>query len=134
MFIIEILLGGRIMYARRFMISAAVYAFLGMAMGIYMAASRDHIQMPTHAHLNLLGWVSMGLFALAYRSWSALETTKFAAIHYWLSHVSVIGLTVGVGLIYAGKLAYEPIATASSIIAILNMALFIWLLVGNAKD
>lgn len=116
------------MYARRFIISAAVYALFGMALGIFMAASQDHVQMPTHAHLNLLGWVTMGLFGLTYRSWPVLETTRIAPIHFWLSHVSVIGLTTGVGLIYSGNVAFETVATVSSFITLVNMALFVGLL------
>jgi len=38
-----------------------------MAWGIFMAASRDHSSMPAHAHLNLLGWVSLFLFGIYYR-------------------------------------------------------------------
>ena len=49
------------MLAGRFIKSSIIYIVLGMALGIYMAASQDHSQMPTHAHLNLLGWVTMAL-------------------------------------------------------------------------
>jgi hypothetical protein len=43
---------------------ATVMALAGIAMGIGMAASHDHSLMPAHAHLNLLGWVSLFLFGI----------------------------------------------------------------------
>lgn len=48
------------MLADKFIKSAVVYIILGMILGIYMAASQNHSQMPTHAHLNLIGWVDDG--------------------------------------------------------------------------
>jgi hypothetical protein len=39
----------------------------GIGLGIYMAASEDHSLAPAHAHLNLLGWVTMMLYGLYHR-------------------------------------------------------------------
>jgi hypothetical protein len=39
----------------------------GMGLGIHMAASEDHSLAPAHAHLNLLGWVTMMLYGLYHR-------------------------------------------------------------------
>ena len=48
---------------------AVLYLIAGVGLGIFMAASHDYVMKPVHAHLNLLGWVTMGLFGLFYRSW-----------------------------------------------------------------
>ena len=45
---------------------------------------------------------------------------------------SKTGLTLGVGLIYAGMPEYEPIAIVASLIAIFNMALFAFLFFRNS--
>ena len=42
---------------RKFVISALCYALLGMVLGIHMAASKDHGQFVTHAHIMLVGFV-----------------------------------------------------------------------------
>ena len=44
---------------RLFLRIAVVYVLAGMALGIFMAMSDDHSQMPTHAHMNLMGWAPM---------------------------------------------------------------------------
>ena len=47
--------------------TATIMALAGIGMGIGMAASHDHSLMPVHAHLNLLGWVSLFLFGIYYK-------------------------------------------------------------------
>ncbi|MAZ03299.1 MAG: hypothetical protein CMN56_09190 [Sneathiella sp.] len=120
------------MLAERFIKSSIIYIILGMALGIYMAASQDHSQMPTHAHLNLLGWVTMALMGLIYKNWPAVAEAKLAPLTYWLAHATVIGLTLGVGLLYAGLPQYEPIAIVAAFIAVFNMALFGFLFYRNS--
>ena len=39
--------------------AAVIAVLVGMSWGIVMAISQDHSAMPAHAHLNLLGWVSL---------------------------------------------------------------------------
>ena len=47
---------------------AVLYLIAGVSLGLFMAASHDHSMFPVHAHLNLLGWVSLSLFGLFYRA------------------------------------------------------------------
>ena len=44
---------------------------LGVAMGVAMGVTHRFEYAPVHAHINLLGWVSLGLFALIYHVLSA---------------------------------------------------------------
>jgi uncharacterized protein YhhL (DUF1145 family) len=46
--------------------AAVLMAVLGMVWGLVMAVSGDHSTMPAHAHLILLGWVSLFLFGIFY--------------------------------------------------------------------
>ena len=43
---------------------AALSALGGMALGISMGITQDFTLSPAHAHLNLLGWVTMALYGL----------------------------------------------------------------------
>ena len=47
-----------------FFASGVVYVCLGMIFGSQMAASDDFTFAPAHAHLNLVGWVTMALFGI----------------------------------------------------------------------
>ena len=57
-----------------FVLIALVYAIAGMLLGNVMGGSGDHTQMPTHAHINLVGWVSMALFGVFYHIWPQMKT------------------------------------------------------------
>ena len=53
---------------------------VGMIWGIVMAISRDHSAMPAHAHLNLLGWVSLFLFGIFYHLHPAIDRSRAALV------------------------------------------------------
>jgi hypothetical protein len=64
---------------------APIYVIMGMCLGIYMGAANDESLFPVHAHLNLLGWVTMGLcgafYALAREASKKLAWTVFALLN-----------------------------------------------------
>lgn len=71
-----------------------MYFIVGVALGLYMAATQDHTMHPVHAHLNLLGWVSLGLFGLFYRVVPAAATTRLAQAHF-VQMVTLFALFLG---------------------------------------
>jgi cbb3-type cytochrome oxidase subunit 1 len=110
---------------RLFLRIAVVYVLAGMALGIFMAMSDDHSQMPTHAHMNLMGWASMALYAVVYRVWPETARSPLAAWHFWLANLGTLVLSIGVGGIMAGReQSFEPIAGIGSIISLIGMLLF----------
>ena len=48
-------------------VAAAVAALCGMSLGIFMGIRGDFTLVPVHAHINLLGWVSLALYGLYHR-------------------------------------------------------------------
>ena len=51
---------------KAFFLSALAYGVLGIMLGLHMAMSHNHGQMPTHAHILVIGWVSFAIFGLFY--------------------------------------------------------------------
>lgn len=102
-------------YTKKYYLTAAIYGFLALLVGLYMAITQDHSQLTTHAHFVLIGWVSFFLFALFYQQYEEKLDTKMVGCHFWLSQISLIGLVTGLGLIYGGMMEYEFIAAISSI-------------------
>ena len=103
---------------------AVLFALVGMALGIHMATSGNHDQHATHAHINLIGWVTLMLFGLFYKSHPEAGRNKLALAHFWLSTIGAIIVNVGVYLIYSGMPQGDPVAGIGSIIVILGMASF----------
>jgi hypothetical protein len=98
-----------------------------MLWGLDMAISENHAAMPAHAHLNLLGWVSLFLFGIFYRLHPSLDATKVALTQVWVWIVGTIVMAVGVGLVSTGTVSAEPIAAIGSLIVLADMLLFAWL-------
>ena len=110
--------------AARFFASAILYAILGLVLGLYMGMSKDHTQMPTHAHLLLIGWVSFSLFGIFYHLFPKEAAKHLAAVHFWLAQASLVALIAGLALIFSGNPGADTIAGLSSIGLLVSMILF----------
>jgi cbb3-type cytochrome oxidase subunit 1 len=108
----------------RFLKTAVVYFVLAIAVGVYMGATHQLAQVPVHAHLNLLGWVSMALFALIYHAHPAAGTTKLARWHFWIHQLGLPALMVAVWMVHAGNTAADPVAGVLSIFVAIGIVLF----------
>ena len=76
---------------KAFFISALIYGALGMLLGLGMAMTQNHGQMPTHAHIMVIGWVSFAIFGLFYSSQGHAVPRFVARLHFWLAQVSLAG-------------------------------------------
>jgi cbb3-type cytochrome oxidase subunit 1 len=108
----------------RFLRLAVVYVLLGVTLGIVMAASHDYTFRPVHAHLNLLGWASMALFGLWYRSAPAAGETRLAKLHFWIHNIT-LPIQMGTLAIYLnGNNSIEPLLALASIVMGLGLVCF----------
>ena len=113
--------------------AAVVLVLAGMIWGIIMAISQDHSTMPAHAHLNLLGWVSLFLFGIFYHLHPTIDRTRTAMVQVcaWIA-VTII-MAFGVALIHIGHQIGERIAAVASMAAVADMLLFGWLVFRRGK-
>jgi hypothetical protein len=114
--------------------AAVLFVIVGMIWGLVMAISGDHSAMPAHAHLNLLGWVSLFLFGIYYRLHGSLEHSKAARTQVWLWIAGTIVQAIGVGLVTTGNDRGEPFAAAGSITVLASMLLFAWLVFQGSRS
>jgi hypothetical protein len=96
---------------------AVVFSLIGVGMGYVMGATQNFAGAPVHAHINLLGWVSMFLYGLFYRA------TPEAAIG-WLPKVH-LGLAVSGFLIFMPSLAVEILMHGSPLMALAGPGLIV---------
>lgn len=107
--------------------AAVLMAAVGMMWGLYMGITRDHSTFPAHAHLNLLGYVSLFLFGFYYRLHPALERSRLVIAQVWVWIGATVILTIGVGLVHSGHEAGDPVAAIGSILVLADMLLFCWI-------
>jgi len=113
---------------------AVLFVIVGMAMGIGMAATQNHAIMPAHAHLNLLGWVSLFLFGIYYERRPVLDASRLARIQVVLWSLGTVVLTIAVAAIHLGYPAADPIAALSSLVVLAAMILFAYFVLRPARD
>jgi hypothetical protein len=104
--------------------TAVIYAIIGMALGVHMAASHNHDQHVTHAHINLIGWVGFALFGLYYDRVRQAAQGLLARVHFWSAQIGYLVIIVGIWLIHDGVTAAEPVAAIGSLITLASMILF----------
>jgi len=113
-------------------VSAAFFAtgvlavLAGMSLGMYMGSHEDFTLAAAHAHLNLVGWVTMALYGTFYALTRGTMSNRLAWINYVISTVGVIVMITGLTLFLAHGRdpQYVPIMVPGEIITTLGMAVF----------
>lgn len=113
--------------ARLFFSLAIVYAVVGMLLGLQMAISGDHGQMPAHAHIMVAGWASSAIFAFFYHLFPVIGQGRPAAVHFWLQAVSGVVFFISLFFLTAGNQSIEPVTAISSIGFLAGVLLFAWI-------
>jgi cbb3-type cytochrome oxidase subunit 1 len=98
-----------------------VAALAGMLLGLHMAGSEDFTLSPVHAHVNLVGWVSMALFGLAYRAGIA-RNDRWARVHFWVAAAGTVVMPIGIAVFLLG--GAHAGALIGSLLTLASMLLF----------
>ena len=106
-----------------FFAAASVCLLLGMSWGIQMGATENFTMMPAHAHLNLLGWVTMALYGTFYALTPNTLSPRLAWINFALSLLGVVLMIPFLALFlgsrdtgYVGGMVAGEIATVLSLL------------------
>jgi len=109
-----------------FFFAAAICVAIGMIWGIQMAASGDHSLFSAHAHLNLVGWVTLALFGIYYRLTPGAAAAPLAKLHLGLAIAGVVVMVPGIAVAVKG--GTEAGAVIGSILTLLSMLIFVYTL------
>ncbi|NIZ10519.1 hypothetical protein [Pseudooceanicola sp. HF7] len=114
-----------------FFLLAAIFAFLGMALGIQMSASHDHTLTPVHAHINLIGWVTLALFGVFYQIVPSASSGMLPKIHLAVALLGTLVVLPGIYLAVTG--GGETAAKLGSVLTILSMLIFIFVVATRGR-
>ena len=88
-------------YVRNFIKASLVWLALGVTLGVAMAAVPAWVvYRPAHLHMNLLGFVTMMIFGVAYHviprfSGNPLHSPRLATWHWWISNAGLTAMAIG---------------------------------------
>lgn len=131
-------------YVRRFIRASLVWLGIGVAIGLGMAffPARHLVYKPAHAHANLLGFLSMFVFGVAYHvlprfAGRPLAWESWAHRHVWIQNA-------GLALLLAGWLVRptwwsvgQPLVWAGAALSAVGVGIFIaiaWRTVGEGPN
>lgn len=89
-------------FDRKYLVWALAYVVLGMGLGIYMAASKNHGQHITHAHILLVGFVVSFIYAVIYKLWLGETVSRLASVQFVVHQVGALMMVSGLFLLYGG--------------------------------
>lgn len=109
-----------------FFLTGGVFVLCGMLAGICMGGSEDFRVAPAHAHLNLLGWVTMAL----YGTFCALTARTYRPALAWTNYTfSAVGVVLAIPslafMLVTGSSAFVPVMIAGEVLTVLSLLIFL---------
>lgn len=108
-------------YDRKYLLWALGYAAVGMALGIFMAASNSHAQSDTHAHLLLVGFVVSLAYAVIHKLWLGGTAPRLAGMQFLAQQAGAVIMVLGLFLLHGNHL---PAAALGAALGIASIAVF----------
>jgi cbb3-type cytochrome oxidase subunit 1 len=128
-------------FVRGFIRSSLAWLGVGVLLGVLMAwwPGEHLVYRAAHAHANVLGFVSMMIFGVAYHviprfAGNPLRSRPLAWIHLWLANLGLAGLVVGwIGRVWIGAPANGllPVGAALSAAGSFCFIYNIWRTLGS---
>ena len=125
--------------SRRYLVWALCYAAIGMALGIYMAASHNHGELVTHAHVLMVGFVVSLVYGIIHRLWLDGPPRALAMTQFVLHQAAAVAMLVGLFLLYGGRASeatLAPLLGIGSTGVMLGMLIMLYMVVrtGTARS
>ncbi|GIP14959.1 hypothetical protein J40TS1_06010 [Paenibacillus montaniterrae] len=85
---------------------AAIFGLIGTYLGSHMAGSMDYEFRPIHAHILLVGWLSVFAWGVFYKLYT-IKFKKLVTLHGWSAIIGSFGLTAGMWLYFINPFSWN---------------------------
>ena len=122
---------------KKFVLTGLGYAIIGLLLGIFMAASKDHGHLVTHAHIMLIGFVVSFIYGLCHKLWLNNIVSTLSKTQFYFHQIGTIGVVIGLFLYYGKFVSLEtidPFLAVSSIAVLIGMILMKVLFIKSMKN
>ncbi|MGY0693508.1 hypothetical protein ACW2QC_12040 [Virgibacillus sp. FSP13] len=86
-------------YSKVLLRFSALFAVIGAFLGSHMAGSGSYQFKTVHAHILVVGWLTLFAWAVYYKVFTPVRTI-IATLHVWSAIIGAAGLTIGMWLYY----------------------------------
>lgn len=124
-------------WSKRLIRIAAIFGVTGAILGAHMAGAGSLAFKPVHAHILVVGWLSLFCWGVYYKAFQ-VRPSKLVSIQGWTAIVGAAGLSVGLWLRYLmpfgdNKGIILPVYIGGGVILLLSFALFLIITFTNEK-
>jgi len=117
-------------FDRKYLLWALSYVVAGMSLGVFMAASHNHEQHITHAHILLVGFVASLIYGVIHKLWLGAETPRLAKTQFTVHQAGAVTMSVGLFLLYGNivpEARIEPVLAVASITVLAGALLMLFM-------
>lgn len=79
---------------------AVLYFIIGIGFGLFMHYTVQLQWGATHAHINVVGWLSTGLIGVIYAVYPQAGNSSLGKVQFWLHNIGLPILFIGMMVIY----------------------------------
>ncbi|MBO1004647.1 hypothetical protein ACFSKI_09285 [Pseudogracilibacillus auburnensis] len=116
-------------WSKRLIRFAAIFGLVGAVLGSHMAGAGSLAFRPVHAHILVVGWLSLFAWGIYYKAFR-VKATKLMAAQGWSGIIGAAGLSIGLWLQYLqpfgdAKAIILPVYIGGGVILLLSFFLFV---------
>jgi hypothetical protein len=108
-----------------FFTTGALFVLAGVGLGIWMGMHENFTLAPVHAHINLIGWASMGLIGAFFAVAGESAPRKLGWVIYGLQTLGLLIMVPMLAKLLLGDKSVAPILGVSEMMVALALLLFL---------
>ena len=97
-------------YSKWLIRMAALYSLIGALIGADMAGREDYAMIPVHAHILVVGWLTLFAYGIFYSVFKNVSMVRTAKLQAWTA-------LLGGGMMPLGMLAYYKAENTATLLA-----------------
>lgn len=110
------------------LVFAGIYGLLGTIMGAHMAGSGSYALRPIHAHVLVVGWLSLFSWSVFYQAFD-VKYNALSKFHVWTAIIGTTGLIIGMFINNVASFGLPDVVTliayiGGGVILLLSFAAF----------
>ena len=110
------------------LVFAGIYGLLGTIIGAHMAGSGSYALRPIHAHVLVVGWLSLFSWSVFYQAFD-VKYNALSKFHVWTAIIGTTGLILGMFINNVASLGLPDVVTliayiGGGVILLLSFAAF----------
>lgn len=116
-------------WSKRLIRLAAIFGLIGAVLGSHMAGAGSLAFRPVHAHILVVGWLSLFAWGIYYKVY-CIKAEKLMSIQGWCAMIGATGLSLGLWFQYLQpfgdvKAIILPVYIGGGVILLVSFFLFV---------